>query len=258
MTLSFRGSFIGDSIETVLGTEIKKEVIENDRYALAYKETPKLKAGITILKPNKETRGHFHEGIEEVYFFVRGSGKMLITHKREDLDGLSADYFDVNPGDVIMIPDGAFHKVINNTDQELEFVVAFNKEQNERPFPEKMLESKYQHFGNKLSSNEVGQSFSKFEGKQPPNRLKVLEKQRKVLESNYENESKYGTHNGYSKWLLAKDFLTMTNDDFFRMYGFNFVPDNNLLEAAKRHMKLLNSLTISSMSSMRYSAGRRP
>lgn len=93
------------------------ESIINERYFVAYKELNKIKAGITVLKPHKETRGHSHDGVEEVYFFVRGRGLMQINDKK----------FPVRAGDVVLIEDGAFHKVFNPTSDELEFVVAFNK-----------------------------------------------------------------------------------------------------------------------------------
>lgn len=55
----------------------------------------------TELHPNKSTSGHSHAGQEEVYFFMTGSGKM-------ELDD---NTFDVSAGDIVQIPDGAFHRV---------------------------------------------------------------------------------------------------------------------------------------------------
>lgn len=44
---------------------------------------------------------------------------------------------------------------------------------------------------------------------------------------------KYGTHNGHNQWDLAKDYFRMTNDAFFKLYGFNFVPKGQLFDDAK-------------------------
>ena len=55
----------------------------------------------TDLKPNMSTRGHKHEGQEEVYFFIKGSGMMEINDNK----------FFVDEGDVVLIEDGMFHRV---------------------------------------------------------------------------------------------------------------------------------------------------
>ena len=57
----------------------------------------------TELYPEKETTGHSHAGQEEVYYFIEGKGEMILGQRS----------FPVKAGDVILIPDGAFHKVIN-------------------------------------------------------------------------------------------------------------------------------------------------
>ena len=70
----------------------------------------------TILYPTQKTGGHSHEGLEEVYFFKTGTGVM----KLDDTEFL------VRGGDIVLIPDGAFHQVFNTmTDEDLEFVCVF-------------------------------------------------------------------------------------------------------------------------------------
>lgn len=71
----------------------------------------------TTLHPEKRTSGHSHSGLEEVYFFEKGKGVMQINEK----------YFEVEQGDIVLIPDGAFHKVYNDSDEDLEFVCVFQK-----------------------------------------------------------------------------------------------------------------------------------
>ena len=71
----------------------------------------------TILHPQKETGGHSHPGQEEVYQFVHGKGRMQINN----------DHFSVTAGDVVLIEDGVFHKVFNeSTYEDLVFVCVFD------------------------------------------------------------------------------------------------------------------------------------
>jgi mannose-6-phosphate isomerase-like protein (cupin superfamily) len=72
----------------------------------------------TILHPEKETSGHSHEGQEEVYQFVHGHGRMTLT---------PGTTFFVSSGDVVLIEDGVFHKVYNDSKiEDLVFVCVFN------------------------------------------------------------------------------------------------------------------------------------
>jgi len=70
----------------------------------------------TDLNPGKSTSGHSHAGQEEVYNFVKGTGEMKIDEK----------VFSVSEGDVVLIEDGKFHQVINNSENNLYFVCVFD------------------------------------------------------------------------------------------------------------------------------------
>ena len=74
----------------------------------------------TDLKPGKSTSGHTHLGQEEVYHFVKGSGMMKIDD----------EVFPVQAGDVILIEDGKFHQVINNSEDNFYFVCVFDGSRN--------------------------------------------------------------------------------------------------------------------------------
>ena len=99
-----------------------KIVKENSTYTLVDNTDLKnLVVSKTILHPMQETTGHKHDGQEEVYQFVSGHGYMDVGEKS----------FDVNPGDVILIPDGDFHKVYNRSKYEqLIFVCVFDGKRN--------------------------------------------------------------------------------------------------------------------------------
>ena len=97
--------------------KLATSVRENERYKLYYAEADKIKIGMTVLKPNQETRGHFHTGVDEVYFFTEGKGLMELDEKT----------IEVSEGSVVLIPGGVFHRVKNTEAKPLGFVVAFNK-----------------------------------------------------------------------------------------------------------------------------------
>lgn len=77
----------------------------------------------TKLYRGQETQGHRHAGQEEIYFFIHGHGQMIVGE--EDTPA-----FFVKPGDVVLIPDGAFHKVINDGEMNLIFNCVFNGKRN--------------------------------------------------------------------------------------------------------------------------------
>tara|TARA_R110000851_G_scaffold309151_1_gene468502 strand:- start:371 stop:703 length:333 start_codon:yes stop_codon:yes gene_type:complete len=71
----------------------------------------------TVLHPNKQTTGHTHPGQEEVYYFIHGHGEMELDDKG----------FPVRAGDVVLIHDGIFHKVFNDSSvEDLVFLCVFN------------------------------------------------------------------------------------------------------------------------------------
>ena len=96
-----------------IGGEIVKD---NDTYLLKDNKTLKtLVLSSTKLYRGQATRGHSHPGQEEVYFFVQGTGMMIVGE----------DKFRVNAGDIILIPDGVFHQVINDGEMHLLFNCVF-------------------------------------------------------------------------------------------------------------------------------------
>ena len=70
----------------------------------------------TILYPLQCTSGHSHAGLEEVYFFQNGEGRMQ----------LDDEYINVKAGDIVLIPAGAYHRVYNDSETyTLEFICVF-------------------------------------------------------------------------------------------------------------------------------------
>ena len=61
------------------------------------------------LEPDQATERHYHRATEEIYFVLKGSGRM-------EVDG---DMRIIRPGDAVLIPPGAWHTVDNNGSSEL-------------------------------------------------------------------------------------------------------------------------------------------
>lgn len=98
--------------------KVGKIVKQNETYTVIdVSKLNNLNVSLTILHPGKETSGHDHKGSEEVYNFEEGNGEMQLDGKR----------FRVNEGDIVIIPDGSFHKVFNTSKKDLKFVCVFEK-----------------------------------------------------------------------------------------------------------------------------------
>ena len=61
------------------------------------------------LEPDEATQRHYHARTEEIYFVLKGSGRM-------EVDGVTRM---VRPGDAVLIPAGAWHQLENNGNSEL-------------------------------------------------------------------------------------------------------------------------------------------
>ena len=85
------------------GWNIGGEVVKlDDRYCVEDNTVLKnLVVSSTTLNPGKSTSGHKHEGQEEVYLFIKGSGRMELDDEK----------FVVKEGYTVLIKDGVFHRV---------------------------------------------------------------------------------------------------------------------------------------------------
>ena len=104
-----------------VGGEVVKD---NETYLLKDNKTlNNLVLSSTKLYRGQSTRGHRHAGQEEVYIFVQGYGKMIVGDETDQP-------FEVSPGDIVLIPDGAFHRVINDGEMNLIFNCVFDGRRN--------------------------------------------------------------------------------------------------------------------------------
>ena len=101
------------NIDNIEGTIVK----EDDRYKVIDNTIlNNLVVSSTLLHADKSTTGHKHEGQEEVYMFMKGSGKMELDDK----------LIEVKEGDLILIEDGVFHRVHNTGSSDLYMVCIFD------------------------------------------------------------------------------------------------------------------------------------
>ena len=102
-----------------IGGEVVKD---NETYLLRDNKTlSNLVLSSTDLKPGQSTRGHSHPGQEEVYYFISGAGEMELGEEK----------FNVQGSDVVLIPDGMFHRVHNTQKHStLYFVCVFDGKRN--------------------------------------------------------------------------------------------------------------------------------
>ena len=61
------------------------------------------------LEPDQATQRHYHARTEEIYFVIKGSGRL-------EVDG---ETHTVRPGEAVLIPPGAWHTLENNGSSEL-------------------------------------------------------------------------------------------------------------------------------------------
>ncbi|SRR3989344_2017506 len=95
------------------------ELVKNNETYKVYDLTTlkNLNLSLTELNPGKETGGHSHNEVDEVYVFIDGNGKIEIGEEKIQVKG----------GDVIAIPGGKFHKVFNEGSGVLSFWSVFEK-----------------------------------------------------------------------------------------------------------------------------------
>ncbi len=97
--------------------DVAELVMSNERYNVLDLKLEHLTISITELHAGKETRGHKHENIEEVYFCLEGSGEIEVDSGKMKFE----------KGDVVPIPCGAFHRVYNHSKKDLKFLAIFEK-----------------------------------------------------------------------------------------------------------------------------------
>jgi glycerol-3-phosphate cytidylyltransferase len=109
--------------EVIDAPTMKGDVVkDNETYTIVDNvELDGLTVSTTILHPAKKTSGHSHDDIEEVYYFIKGTGSMTLGNNN----------FSISTGSTITIPSGVFHQVTNESvEEDLVFICTFNDRRN--------------------------------------------------------------------------------------------------------------------------------
>ena len=118
---------------TSFGSE-GKEIVKNDTYEIVDMELKDMYGFVkqtisrTVLYPNKHTRGHMHNDQDETYYFIKGTG--LIILQGEDLNKIHH----IEPETWLYIPKKTFHMVMNlSKNEDLEFLTVYPGESQRPP-----------------------------------------------------------------------------------------------------------------------------
>jgi mannose-6-phosphate isomerase-like protein (cupin superfamily) len=74
----------------------------------------KISLATIFVDPHKSSKPHCHEVTEEIYYFIRGHGKVIVEDQA----------FNVGPGSAVYIPLRKLHQVINTSSTRLKFISA--------------------------------------------------------------------------------------------------------------------------------------
>ena len=73
---------------------------------------PKWEGGIIVFKPGQKLGKHYHNDVEETFYFLEGSPLMVINDKE----------MRVTPGDVFRIEPKETHNIINDTQKDTRII----------------------------------------------------------------------------------------------------------------------------------------
>ncbi len=73
---------------------------------------PSIDWGILLLKPNSKMGGHLHEKVEETFYFIEGSGNMIVNNEK----------IPAKQGDAFLIEPKEKHDVENPTNKPLKVI----------------------------------------------------------------------------------------------------------------------------------------
>ncbi|MFX1293784.1 MAG: cupin domain-containing protein [Promethearchaeota archaeon] len=73
---------------------------------------PNIDWGVLLLKPNSKMGGHYHEKVEETFYFVEGSGIMVVNNEK----------FEAKQGDAFLVESTEKHEIENPTNKPLKVI----------------------------------------------------------------------------------------------------------------------------------------
>ena len=73
---------------------------------------PNIDWGVIRFLPNDTLGRHYHEEVEETFYFLRGAPKMVVNGRE----------FRIRPGDAVRLDPEDIHDIINDTGEEVDVV----------------------------------------------------------------------------------------------------------------------------------------
>ena len=71
---------------------------------------PRIDWGVWRFLPGQSLKLHYHDEVEETFYFTKGSPKMIVQDEA----------FRIQPGDVVRLEPGERHDIINDTEEACE------------------------------------------------------------------------------------------------------------------------------------------
>ena len=73
---------------------------------------PRIDWGVLKFLPGETLGGHYHEEVEETFYFLRGAPKMIVN----------GEELRIRPGDAVRLDPEDTHDIINDTDEDVDAV----------------------------------------------------------------------------------------------------------------------------------------
>jgi mannose-6-phosphate isomerase-like protein (cupin superfamily) len=96
-------------------TNIEKDTLENESFRKVLYTGSNLQLVLMSLQPQEDIGEEIHSDVDQFFRFEKGNGKCVINEKE----------YEVTDGDVIIIPAGAKHNIINTGREELKLYTLY-------------------------------------------------------------------------------------------------------------------------------------
>ncbi len=73
---------------------------------------PRMEWGIIVFRPGQELGRHYHNEVEETFFFLEGTPLMIVDDEE----------YRVRPGDAFRLEPGEAHNIVNDTGQDTRLI----------------------------------------------------------------------------------------------------------------------------------------
>ncbi len=104
----------------IFHTNIEKDTLDNLNYRKVISTQSNLQLVLMSLKPNEEIGNEMHENIDQFFRIEKGKGKAIIKKDNKD------EEFDLNDGNVLIIPKGTYHNIKNIGTEDLKLYTIYS------------------------------------------------------------------------------------------------------------------------------------